>query len=212
MNYITICFDDGILESAKKACEMIEPNHLSFFIVTGWLEEYFEGIDDEENVCFYHGGIQDWKEIYKLGHDVGAHGHTHTELNDENHHRELHISYKILTNIHNGPYYVAYPYKQKKVEEIYPSAFDWVRTQEIFIPNKNRYSFAQILRSLLLSYGDGQNLWSCMVLHGLDGEGWLSWNSEMFEALLKWLGQHHIVVKSISEMLELTKNKEGVII
>ena len=90
MNYVTICFDDGILESAKKACRMVEPDHLSFFIVTGWLKEYMisEGILDVENICWDHGGVQDWRDIYNAGHDIGAHGHTHVEITDENHHEE----------------------------------------------------------------------------------------------------------------------------
>jgi len=207
MNYITLCFDDGLLRTAHKADKIVRAcgpeARLAFFIVTGWLRGYVETINDSDNMGLLHGSIAEWREIYNMGHDVGSHSHTHFDIRVDDKPEDYQISLDVLKQIHPGPYYYAYPYLKNAWQNTLPG-FDYVR-RSAWIPRWAETPMSQIYDKLKFIYGAGDRLWFPIVFHGLDDEGWQPCSSEKFQQFVEYLLKNDIQIKTITEMRKLAK-------
>src|SRR5262245_44760551 len=78
--FVTITFDDGLIEGARKAVTILREFELSatFYLVTGWIRHrQIPWIRDPWNKGHDHGSWSDWREIQACGHDLGSHTVTH---------------------------------------------------------------------------------------------------------------------------------------
>ena len=186
MKYITFSFDDGYLNSCKKACEILHPYKATFYLTSGWIRPNQCEIIDELNKNIDHGSIEDWTNIYKEGHDIGAHTHTHILMTDPTIHTECSKSLEFIKQIQAEPPYSFATTFFGNVSHAIINMFDSIRVgykQNNFynslekIDLKLMRSFCPLaekrtmdsVRKIIQDMPDGH--WIILTLHGLDGEG-----------------------------------------
>jgi peptidoglycan/xylan/chitin deacetylase (PgdA/CDA1 family)/glycosyltransferase involved in cell wall biosynthesis len=80
MRFVTITFDDGLIEGARKAVDILAERNLpaTFYLVTGWIRPREMPLTrDRWNRGKDHGSWNDWRAIQGTGHEIGSHTVTH---------------------------------------------------------------------------------------------------------------------------------------
>jgi peptidoglycan/xylan/chitin deacetylase (PgdA/CDA1 family) len=154
--YIVFSFDDGI-KNTLKAAEILDSYNISacFFVPTIFLDETNQTIKD--NFCVQQLHVQpvelfnwqDLEKLKKLGHEIGAHTHTHpniSKISDNELLDELSISNKLLTENLGQIIHFAWPFGH----------FDDIRSNQIkIVESFNWSSIASAERGCHCSKNDG---------------------------------------------------------
>lgn len=215
MRYISFTFDDCYLESCNKANDILLPYKATFYLTSGWIKPNNCEIKDESNKNINHGCIEDWKKLFELGHELGAHTHTHIRMTDKNCYSECLQSLELIKQIQTeGPYSFATPYFDN-VSHVMINMFDSIR---VGYKNSRFYNNLEKLDwKLLTSFcplAEGRNFnkvleiikntpdnhWVILCLHGLDKEGFSPISSEELKRLREFSLQEKIDIKNIKEV------------
>lgn len=207
MRVVSMCFDDGLEETTKSAMELSDIP-LTFFIVTGWLDEFRLPIRDPANLGYSHGNLEFWTKVARH-HVVGGHGHTHIRLDMVNALQELTSCLQVMKEVAGPPYIVAYPYLKIAFETY--GVFDWHRPFA-FMPNFEKYGREEVLTQVLGALkAEGKTVWLPIALHGLDGEGWWSVMSKDYVWLISHLKEDGVEFRNITGMMGGSKNDKHVV-
>ena len=192
MKFATFTFDDGIITSAKKVHDILFPYKATFYVVSGWVLKTI-AIVDKYNINFDHGTIEDWKEIIKLGHEVGSHTHSHCKADNINIQNECLESLNFLRKIQTPPYSLSCPHHTLIKTELYDS----IRTgsyltvhkkffkEKIFnkIENINLFELYSV-EDITIDYKEvSDNSWVIFSFHGIDDEGFCPVTTQQLEKL-----------------------------
>lgn len=220
MRIITFRFDDGLWHGTQKAIRILGEFHASFFIVKNWLSEYNFPIQDEFNKGRYHGSIDEWKEVSAMGHDVQSHSCSHrtfSNLTIEERTIELKESLELLTEIHEPPYSMCYPYNDMTPDNLvdlgYEASGFYTRPsdQNILYNHINQLEIFN-LKSWAIREHHLENIkvqlqnvpddtWIILAMHSLDNEGWEPWSQASFSELVNFIAAHDFEILSLSETL-----------
>ncbi|MEI7932304.1 MAG: polysaccharide deacetylase family protein [Alphaproteobacteria bacterium] len=79
MKTVSITFDDGLVEGARKAVSVMGRHAMpaSFYVVTGWVEPVRAPVRDAANLGRSHGTWDFWRDLAAAGHEVGSHTVSH---------------------------------------------------------------------------------------------------------------------------------------
>ena len=215
--YVTFRFDDGHIAGARKAAELLRPDHGSFFIITGPVEGNLD-LQYPELVKGDRGNLEAWRAVAALGHDIQPHSVTHPrflDLSSDEQKAEIRNSIEFVRKIHSGPYVFCYPFNviptpQPIVEELsaagfYSNGFNF----NLLAEGLDRFAlrswaikecdFDLIVRQLAESVPD--NAWIIFGLHSLDGEGWAPWTSASLSCLIAAVRDLDYQIVTVAEMI-----------
>ena len=218
MRIISFRFDDGLWEGARKAVSVLNPYKASFFIVKNWLEDFDLPVLDEYNRGRYHGSIALWKEMSAMGQDIQAHSCTHqrfSSLSKAERDEELSESIRLIRKIHDGPYFICYPYNDITPDNLTMAGYDaagfetrpsstpinWNNTSNLdvyrlkswAIREENFFSICDQIKAL------PPDSWTILAMHSLDGEGFSPWNSSNLKHLVEFISDLDFEILSIQE-------------
>jgi peptidoglycan/xylan/chitin deacetylase (PgdA/CDA1 family)/glycosyltransferase involved in cell wall biosynthesis len=211
--FVTITFDDGLIEGARKAVNILDEFKLSatFYLVTGWIKpRWLPWTRDRWNRGLDHGSWRDWREIQKRGHDIGSHTVTHLNAGGKIARHiptflrwELAQSYSQLRrHLGRAPTSISMPWNtpaerlEPVVRRIYAACrlgSETLRTNDL----------AQVNWHRLQSWAPDPNIsaddvvdhiratpaghWLILQFHSLDGEGYRPVTSKTFRDVLRGL-------------------------
>jgi hypothetical protein len=209
MKFATFTFDDGIIASAKKVHEILFPYKATFYVVSGWVLKTIV-IVDKYNINFDHGTIEDWKEIIKLGHEVGSHTHSHCKADNINIQNECLESLNFLRKIQIPPYSLSCPHHTLIKTELYDSirtgSYSTVHKkfdkEKIFnkIESLNLFELYSIEDTKIDCNEISDNSWIIFSFHGIDSEGFCPITTQQLETLKNDLLLKKFKIVTVREM------------
>jgi peptidoglycan/xylan/chitin deacetylase (PgdA/CDA1 family) len=212
--YLSITFDDGLFGGAAKATTLLNRYDLRscFYVVTGWVRPIRLTIRDPFNAGRDHGSWDDWREIQRMGHEVGSHTQSHFNATGRRARwlpgrlrRELRGSFeKLRQELAPGPLSIAMPwnaatpssellvkrfYRTCRLGTSQPSTNDlrhvhWWRLAS-WAPNSD-VPVGNICRTIE-ELAEGH--WLILQFHSLDDEGYMPISSGAFNELLAFISQ-----------------------
>jgi peptidoglycan/xylan/chitin deacetylase (PgdA/CDA1 family) len=212
MRILSLTFDDGFLESAKKIDAMI-PYKSTFYIVTGWVKPNSISIKDHYNVNKNHGTLDDWIGLSKKGHDIQSHTVSHhskkwfSTASVEQIEYEYNESMNFIKKIHNGPYTMSTPYHHIPriksnymairigIENGFKNKFDYLRLDSL---NSYQGTSSWAINNL----PDEDNVWILACLHGLDEEGYCPWTVEELSNFCKVAIDKKYKIQTVNQVLK----------
>lgn len=213
MKYVSFTFDDGAINGAIKAHNILYPYKATFYIVTGWVSPRSVDIDDKFNVDVDHGNLDDWKNLSDMGHDIGSHTVSHKKGDYVEIEKECIESLEFLKRIHSGPYSISSPHHSF----IRTSVFDSVRVGTYkTIHKKNGYEFNRLDCDFREIYSCDENyqflnsilpelkvdeIWFVLSYHSLDDEGFCPISSYDLKRTKTLFLNNNYQIKSIKEMI-----------
>lgn len=206
--YVTFTFDDGDVQTAMQANQIMEPDHATFYLVTGWLDGSVP-ITDAYNVGVNHGTDRDWRALAYWGHDIGSHSHGHGLPPEESRIDGYQRSLNYIKRFGVGPFSLSMPYHAKgAVAAPYDSirCGNSIRFNPLNWPLREVGSwtiypekFDEIVKQL--RDVNPADCWTVFCLHGLDGRLCVpSWARNDFMRLLDTVRVLGYKVRSMAEM------------
>ena len=208
MRYLTFSFDDGLIDSARAVASVLDEDHATFFVTTGWILPNTVPIEVRYNVGRNHGTIDDWLALSRMGHDIGSHTVSHRVPEYAPEHadavrREFDESLQFVKQIHDGPYSVSMPYhKAPPTEPKLETLYQAVRIGPGPLNTLDALNFAAVHTidqdAALDELPD--NVWAVYALHGID-EGYRPISLERFCEMVRRARERGWVIRSMKEML-----------
>jgi peptidoglycan/xylan/chitin deacetylase (PgdA/CDA1 family) len=220
--YITFKFDDGFIDSVRKAAAILHPSHASCFIVTGLVSRKIQANNEVLFRGRNFGTANEWRAIASLGHDVQAHSVSHADfanLNSNQQRAEILDSIAFIGTIHSGPYFFGFPYNSipdLELASLGLSAAGFVTRssdQDVIINSLEGQIDLFRLRSWSLRERHYVKIceqidrlpdqsWTILAFHGLDGEGHEPWTSFAFSQFVDFSRSCGVRIVTIREALE----------
>lgn len=221
--YITLTFDDGFINGARKIDKILHPHHVTFYIVTGWVEGSVP-VTDKYNAGADHGTLEDWKDLAIKGHDIGSHTVSHTNADNagvsiEALDKECHDSLQYIKAIHGAPYSLAFPHNKPypitapydSIRLGYDGGVIYNHLESVDLKKIKSWSpWPESLWEKRIFWKIGRmpvGSWLVLGLHSLDGEGWHPWSSKSLARLKDFALRKGFQIRSMAEMTELIKNR-----
>jgi peptidoglycan/xylan/chitin deacetylase (PgdA/CDA1 family) len=219
MRYLSFTFDDALISGAKKVDKILSPYKATFYLTTGWIKPNNKQIIEPGNIGLDHGSIEDWKELSKNGHELGAHTETHLLMTHANIYQECLNSLEFIKTISEPPYsfattFFGYP------SHVMLNMFDSIRIgyRGKFYNNLSNIDFKSLFSWLPLADGRTikdvnealkiipDNSWLILTMHSLDREGFQPISSEELKALKDFVIENKYEIKTVREMTLLFKS------
>lgn len=222
MRFLSFRFDDGFLDGAMKACDILENHRATFFIVGDRTLGIVDFHDHPLLRGRRFGALQDWQNFAARGHDIQPHSFTHRNfgtLDKATMEEEMIRSRDVVREIHDGPYIFGFPFNEipdgLSPKDFGFAAAGFVSTQSPQSPVANpldhrldRFrltSWAVRERDLHTLHpqlaGIPDETWVILGLHSLDGEGWEPWTATGFAALVDLVPRLGFRIATIREMV-----------
>lgn len=216
MRVVSLTFDDGLIDSARLATELMPDAHLCFYLVSGWLDGSVP-ITEPGNVGLNHGTIEEWEELAAAGHDLGCHSHSHPMpyppgyLADCERSRQwfagrspepVHFAFPYCRVLHVPPGFRSYKAGEKTgfYNPLRPASpgpiLNGVNPVWDYVSRKMR-PFDAVFTILGEQPPDS---WLVLTFHGI-GEGWGPVTAAEFSSLGAYLRGSDHQIKTVSEMI-----------
>lgn len=212
--FVTFTFDDGDVQTAMQVNQILEPDHATFYIVTGWTDDTVK-ITDQYNIGVNHGTDLDWRALAYWGHDIGSHTVSHVTPPEALRNDEYKRSLEYLKRFGVGPYSLSMPFHVAgAVDAPYDSirCGNSVRYNPLDVPLREVGSwtiypdkFAEIVEQLRDK--NPADCWTVFCMHGLDGRLAVPWGRGDFERLMNMCRVLGYRVRTMAEMEKLRKGK-----
>ena len=226
--FVTITFDDGLIEGARTAAEILDAFGLkaTFYLVTGWVRpRQFPFIRDPWNRGRDHGSWSDWRVLQNRGHDIGSHTFSHLNASGRVLRNsptligwELSHSFAQLRhNLGRAPSSISMPWNttsdiQSNLSRLYRACR---LGSEIFETNDlagiswhqlhswapRREASAEEITNRIRTTPNGH--WLILQFHSLDGEGYMPFPSDTFRSIVKGIAETpNLETLTVDEMVE----------
>lgn len=209
--YVTFTFDDGDIQTAREVDRILQPEHATFYVVTGWIAPApHADTQDAYNQAVDHGGDWDWRALAYHGHDIGSHTVSHCVPDAANAQGEYRDSLEYIRRFGVGPFSLSMPWHMAgPVDAPYDSirCGNSVKWNALDADMRNVGSwtvypekFAEIVETLR---GAPADCWSVLVFHGFGGRLCPpSWKADDFLRLADTLRVMGWKIRSMAEVTE----------
>ena len=222
--FVTITFDDGLINGARKAVQILDEFKLNatFYVVTGWIRpRQVPWIRDRWNRGLDHGNWRDWNEIKNCGHDIGSHTVTHLNAGGKLSRYlpiilrwELSHSYSQLRyHLGRAPTSISMPWNTP-AEQLEPVVRRTYQACRLGSGKWQTNDLATLNWHRLHSWAPNPNIgaeeivercratppghWLILQFHSLDGEGYMPLTTSTFREVLRGITAtpdlHHLTV------------------
>lgn len=210
--FASFTFDDGLINSAYKANDIIFPNKATFYVVSGWLRPNPVKIIDKCNIGLNHGSLREWKRLSDKGHEIGSHTVSHAGPNGDWPDGYL-KSLEFIKNFGSGPYSLAMPFGIKSPNVLPYDSIRLCNGEKIFNSLENidfsgLLSFDPFEDGLIIEdaekriYDLPSYSWLIIRAHGLDNEGYCPWPSPYFKKIYEILLAESFNIMTVREMTQ----------
>jgi peptidoglycan/xylan/chitin deacetylase (PgdA/CDA1 family) len=208
LRLLTFRFDDGFMDGARKAAQILDPYRGSYFIV-GDRTLGLAQLDGNPQLCNRNfGAVEEWRAMARHGHDIQPHSYSHrrfSTLSSDEMEAEIRKSVHILRSITDGPLVFAFPFNdvvsgpdwlelgleaagfqtRSSADPILfndLSAFDRFNINSWAVRERDWSTIVEALNAV------PEGTWTVLAFHSLDDEGFEPWSSESFRKLVSLIG------------------------
>lgn len=218
--WISFRFDDGFIEGARKAADILSPYAGTFFIITGLVTgalrldhlDYFEGAD--------FGTVDEWRALAARGQDIQSHGVDHASfatLDRDQALAQIRVSLDTVRQINPGPHVFCFPYNAVPDLDLAGSGlsaagFATVDSgqgvllnplAELDLMRLGSWAVRERHLDFVIQELDGapDDTWTILAFHSLDGQGHEPWTSEGFADLVAAVLRAGYQVTTVGDMV-----------
>lgn len=225
---VSITFDDGLQHGTDVACKILGRYALpaTFYVVTGWVEPLKTTIREPLNAGRSHGNWDYWRQVHRLGHEVGSHTFSHINADGKKARllpwltrQELEWSQRDLSReVPQRSVSLSMPWNAATARSEYHARrlFAGCRlgTSQIAYNTRSRFeryrlaSWAPDADTLWPEYERAirqipEGGWLILQYHSFDDEGWQPVPREIFERLCRTLADDSsLSVQTVADALE----------
>jgi peptidoglycan/xylan/chitin deacetylase (PgdA/CDA1 family) len=220
-------FDDGFQNAADIGVPILSKYGfpVSFYVVTGWVAPVRAAITDPVNIGCSHGTWAYWRQVSKLGHEVGSHSFSHLNARGK---KAALMPWLVIREISRS----IRDLQQEVPHSSYTISMPWnaaSRVSDLFV--RRRFSacrlgssvveynhFSRLNRYRLRSWAPGsQHSWSDYVqaidgvpedgwlilqFHSFGDEGWEPVTPEFFNRICELIAERHMKVETVRDAIE----------
>lgn len=225
---VSITFDDGLQHGTDVACEILERYALpaTFYVVTGWVEPLKTRIREPFNAGRLHGNWDYWRQVHRLGHEVGSHTFSHINAGGkkarllpwlmrqdlERSQRDLSREVPQRSVSLSMPWNAATARSEHHARRLFTGCR--LGTSEVAYNMRSgfdRYRLASWAPDTDTSWSEYERAigqipdggWLVLQYHSFDDEGWQPVPREIFERLCRSLvGDSSLSVQTVADALE----------
>ena len=214
-------FDDGFMDGARKAAQILDPCRGSFFIVGDRTLGLAHLADNPLLRGRNFGSVEEWRAMAKHGHDIQPHSYSHrrfSTLSPDETEAEIRESVRILRSITDGPLIFAFPFNDAvsgpdwvglgleaagfetltsadPIQFNQLSAFERFNIKSWAVRERDWSTIAEELKAV------PGGTWTVLAFHSLDDEGFEPWSSEGFRQLVSLIGTLGFDIVTVREGL-----------
>ncbi len=218
--WISFRFDDGFIDGARKAADILHPHAATFFIITGLVTGavQLDHLDHFADADF--GTVESWKALAARGQDIQSHGVDHASFATLDHDQaldQIRVSLDTVREINPGPHVFCFPYNAVPDLDLAGSGlsaagFATVDSQQDVLSNRLAGLDPLRLRSwavrerhldfVVQQLADApDDTWTILAFHSLDGQGHEPWTSEGFADLVAAVLRAGYQVTTLGDMV-----------